>query len=204
MREESAAIRTRRDKGVEDIDGPDDLREFVDITAFEPVGIPLPVPSLVRLADHIGQPLPFRTQLPDQLVAQLRMLLDQRPLFVRQPAGLRHDRLRHGEQPDIVDESGQRQPLEFIPIVAQTGSDLRGKNADVDQVRHQAGTGGTCQSLHHELVIVVDRVGNVFCQRREALQIDPILALNRRGHRRQLFLGPEVYVCRSSFFHSCY
>ena len=100
------------------------MRLAMDVAALEPVRIPSSIPPFVRLADDLRKPIPFGSQLPNQLIAQLRMLLDQGPFFLRQTTGLCDDRRRNGEESDVVDQAGKRQSFQFLAVVAQTRADF--------------------------------------------------------------------------------
>ena len=90
----------------------------MNVPALEPVGIASSVPAFVGLTNDLRQPFPFRSQLVDQLIAQLWMLLDQGPFLVTQAPGLRHDRWRDGEEADVMDKAGQSESFKFLSVVA--------------------------------------------------------------------------------------
>ncbi len=129
------------------------------------------------------------------------MLLDQRPLLMRQSTGLRDHGLRHGKQSDVMHEAGQCEPLEFLSVIAQPRTDLRRQNADVHQIRDQDRPSGARQSLHDELIVTADRIGDLLGHRRQLGHLQSVLALDRRGERGQLLFRPPIDVCGSSFFH---
>ena len=73
----------------------------------------------MSLPNDQGEPLPFSAELFDQLMTQFRVLLDQRAFLRGQLPRLRHHGLRDGKQPDVMNQSGQREALQFFPIVSE-------------------------------------------------------------------------------------
>src|SRR5512145_2664442 len=109
MREKTAAIWAGGNQGIEHIDRTDNLGHLMDVTTLEPVGIAASVPSFMGLPDDLREPLPLGSELADQLIAQLRMLLDQRPLLMSQSTRLGDHGLGHGKQSDVMHEAGERE-----------------------------------------------------------------------------------------------
>ena len=90
VRKESTTIETGTDQCIKDIHDTDDLSEFVDLATLEFIGVALPIPPFVGLADDLRQPVMRRSELPQRLIGQFGMLLDERALFRSQAAGFRN------------------------------------------------------------------------------------------------------------------
>ena len=79
MRKESATIGTWTDQCIKDIHDTDDLSEFFDLATLEFIGVALPIPPFVGLADYLRQPVMRRSELPQRLITHFGMLLDEQP-----------------------------------------------------------------------------------------------------------------------------
>ena len=68
----------------------------------------------------------------EHLKADLRMLLDNLALAVGQPLRLQDQRLGNCKDPDIVDQAGQGQSLQLLPLKLQSHPKLGGQDGNID------------------------------------------------------------------------
>ena len=95
----------------------DDPRLDRNVLALTAVGVARPVEALVAVADdrtHFFEPVDRR----DDPLPQLRMLLDDRALFVRERPGLGQDRFGNPDLPDVVEECAELESLERTAVEA--------------------------------------------------------------------------------------
>src|SRR5919109_163366 len=91
----------------------DDVCLLRDRVAAEPVGIAAAVPALVVVADERDRRAEA-AELADDRRAVDRVPLDRLELLRGQSRGLREDRVRHGELPDVVEERGVAEHVEAL------------------------------------------------------------------------------------------
>ena len=93
-------IRARRDEGAETVGNRDHTRLDGDLLAAEPVGVPVPVPPFVVVADSHGQPGQPGDAVHDAR-GDVRMQLDDLPLVRSERARLQQHPLADPELPDV-------------------------------------------------------------------------------------------------------
>src|SRR5262249_8085489 len=114
----------------------DDPRLDRDLVANEPVGIAVTVEPLVTVAHdrpHLFEPV----DRGDDLLAELRVSLDDLALRGRQRSRLRQDRLRDADLPDVVEERAELEPLQRCALETELPADLQGEVGDPARVRRR-------------------------------------------------------------------
>ena len=98
------------------------------------VRVPEPVPTLVAGAHdraHVGEPIDRR----EDLLAQLRVLLDDLELLVRERPRLVQDLGGNPDLADVVEERRELEPLERVPVEAELAADEQRHVGDPAGVR---------------------------------------------------------------------
>jgi hypothetical protein len=103
----------------------------------------------MSLQDNIRQPRMVCTESSDDVGSHARMLFNEAALLSRQPAGFGEQLLRNRKNANVVQQACQGEPSQLGSEITKTDADLRGQDADIDEIGDQWRAWGARQGLNN-------------------------------------------------------
>ena len=122
------------------------------------------------------------------------MLLDNLALAVGQPLRLQDQRLGNRKDPDIVDQAGQGQSLQLVPLKPQSHPKLGGQDGNIDQIGDERRTVCPGEGLDHKPIAALHRLYYPSSDLGKGFHLDDRVVSHGLRQAGQFLLGHAIPV----------